>query len=220
MKWIELNVGIDPNNNRDALIEFVFPVVEKNRSKFQSWHFLWENKPWPILEKKGTTLRLRFYGEKWAINKLKEQLDKKLISLETEKPNSYFGHCYGRHGDCPGEYEGEDWGRKGWKLGMSFLQFGSEVALEFIRNENKLGKSDEYKLSKWRYVERYVHCFLDAVFKPEEEADFHLINTIQRLSLLTTGKQFGETNQVELFNDIKAKIIDKSKESFKYINKS
>ena len=93
---------------------------------------------------------------------------------------------------------------------MKILQFESEVALELIENEDKLGKSDDYKLTKWRYVERYVHCFLDDIFTSKEEADFYIVNAIQRLSLITSKQQFGKEHPTELYNEIKFKVIKKA----------
>lgn len=216
MKWIEVNVGINPDIKNIALVELVSPIVRKYKSNFTSWHFLWEAKPWPALKKKGITLRLRFFGENDSITKMKDVLEAKLRRLEHDNSHSFFGHCYGRHGDCPGEYEGEDWGKKGWKLGMKFLQLGSEVALELIENENMLGKSDDYKLSLFRYAERYVHCFLDTIYSTEEEVNFYLQNAIQRLCHLVTKQQFDkehEKEHQELFKDIKSRIITKSVET-------
>ena len=222
MKWIELNAGIDPKSKRNALLEFVSPLISEHRPEFDSWHFLWEGKPWPTLKEKGITLRLRFYGENDSVDKLLQIIEKKLEKLEDENPLFYLGHCYGRHGDCPGEYEGEDWGEKGWKLGMKFLQFGSEVALELIENENILGKSTDYKLNMMDYAERHIHCFLNDIFTSEEEVYFYLENTIQRLCHLYTGQQFGKKHQREyqqLIRDIKLNIIKKSKETFELCNK-
>lgn len=58
MKWVEVNIGIQENREvmGNVLLNFVVLLVERTRSKFKSWHFLWETKPWPEVAKVGVTL--------------------------------------------------------------------------------------------------------------------------------------------------------------------
>jgi hypothetical protein len=119
-----------------ALATLVKPFIDEQRDKLLSWHFLWENKPWPVDRAMGITLRWRFYVKEDIVNQLRELIDSRLSELERQRPDAYLGHCFGRHGECEQEYEGEseNWGMKGWELGVRMLQTGSEIALELIRN--------------------------------------------------------------------------------------
>ena len=217
LEWIEVNIGV--NNNPEArnfvLVNFVAPLVRKRgRQDLRSWHFLWEGKPWPELKEVGITLRLRFYGKNGIIDQLKQQIDKKLTELEKSRSEFYFGHCFGEHGNCGKEYKGEakGWGTKGWKLGVKMLEFGSETALELIKNKDKLGKSEEYKKPVNFYADRYVHCFLNQFTTLINEIDFYLNEAIQRISYTSTRKMFTEEELRNLTNDIRDKVVNKAKE--------
>jgi hypothetical protein len=131
-------------------------------------------------------LRLRFYGESNTIDQIKEEIEKKLIALEKEKHELYRGHCFGKHGECDKDYEGEadDWGTEAWELG----NLGSEVSLKLIKNQQKIGSSKEYRRPIEFYVDRYVHCFLNNIFDQSEEIDFYLKEAIGRLYYAHTGR--------------------------------
>lgn len=76
MKWIEVNIGIgkrDPEAMVEALLKLVDPLVTKFKEVMKetySWHYLWESSPWPL------TLRLRFYGNEKAIDRIKQEFEK------------------------------------------------------------------------------------------------------------------------------------------------
>lgn len=110
--------------------------------------------------------------------------------LEEEKPELYLGHCFGRHGECGKDYEGEadDWGTEAWEHGIKFLNLGSEVALALIKNQEKLEKSEEYKQPIDFYADRYIHCFLNNIFDPFKEISFYLNQAIQRISNHRIGR--------------------------------
>jgi len=215
LKWVEANIGVkeDSNTKRTVLLEFVAPLVEKTRSKVKSWHFLWESKPWPEVKRIGTTLRLRFYGDENTIDQLRQEIEKNLTELEKSKLEYYLGHCFGKHGDCNKVYEGEanNYGDKGWELVVKMLKFGSEVALELIKNEDKLGRSEEYKKPVKVYADRYVHCFLDQLSTLVNEIDFYLEQAIQRISYATASKMFLEQDLMDLINSVKGKVINKAR---------
>jgi len=137
------------------------------------------------------TLRLRFYGEDNIVDQIGQEIENKLATLERDKPEVYLSHCFGRHGECNKDYEGEacDWGTEAWKLGIRFLNLGSETALELIKNQEKLGKSKEYEKPINFYADRHIHCFLNNIFDPIKEINFYPTEAIQRTSLLHTGKQ-------------------------------
>lgn len=187
MKWVEVNIGVkeDICAMRKVLLDFVAPFVDEMRSKFMSWHFLWEGKPWPEVYRRGVTLRLRFYGKDELIEGIRSEIEGRLKELEKNNPELYLGHCFGRHGECGKDYEGEaaEWGTEAWKLGVKFLNMGSEVALTLLKNKDKLGRSEEYKKSLEYYADRYVHCFLNNIFSPAEEIIFLLRQGIGRLQI-------------------------------------
>ena len=162
MKWVEVNIGVkeDSNAMRTVLLEFVPPLVEKTKSKVKSGHFLWQSRPWPEVEGTGTTFRLRFYGDDNTIDQLQYEIEKNLTELGKSKPEYYLGYCFGKHGDCNEEYKGEanDYGDKGWELVTKILEFGSETALELIKNEDKLGKSEEYEKPVDSYAVAMILC--------------------------------------------------------------
>lgn len=215
MKWVEVNIGVkkDEHIKRVVLLEFVAPLVEDIQSKVESWHFLWESKPWPKIEGIGTTLRLRFYGEDNIVDQIKQEIENRLATLERDKPELYLGHCFGRHGKCDEDYEGEadDWGTDAWKYGIKFLNTGSEFALALIKNQDKLDKSAEYKKSIDFYADRYVHCFLNNIFVPSEEVNFYLKEAIQRISHLYTGRCFEHKGLENLIAKIERLIVNKAK---------
>ena len=130
--WIEVNIQCRPEDRDVALTKLVRNIVNECESKTESWHFLWEGKPWP------TTLRLRFFGEDEKINEIRLILDEKLISIP---------HCYGAHGDCGEDIqyigEADSWGIEAWEKGMKFMELGSEFALDLIENEEKLKYASE-----------------------------------------------------------------------------
>lgn len=164
LKWIEVNIKCPSESSKDEyLTTHVKQILDEYRAKVESWHFLWEGKPYPF------TLRLRFYSDDETISNLHGFLEKKLTSIP---------YCYGEHGDCREgkEYRGEagDWGSKGWEKGVSFLEFGAEFALELIANKNRLGSSNEYRKDIHSYADRYTHLFLNQISSLLDEADFNL----------------------------------------------
>ena len=69
MKWIEVNIKCTPEIPKDEyLTKIVRAILNECRSKFESWHFLWEGKPWP------NTLMLRFVGDDEKIDDKIEQI--------------------------------------------------------------------------------------------------------------------------------------------------
>jgi hypothetical protein len=135
---------------------------------------------------------LRFFGEESAIATLRNDLDAKFVSLENEFPDLYLGHCFGRHGDCGKEYDGEaeDWGAEGWKLGIDMLRFASDTALKLIEDRDKLGRTEDYRKDINFYADRYVHLFLNMIgtIPSFDEADFLLLQGCQRSSLRIIGR--------------------------------
>ena len=150
-------------------MRYVKPVIDVCRNTIQSWHFLWEGKPYPL------TLMVRFFGEE------DNMVD---LSIFLERTLENIVHCYGRHGDCDTdeEYEGESasWGDRGWERGMKFLEFGSEFALELIENKNQLGTSVNYRKNAFSFADRYTHLFLNQISSILNEADFYLEEGIFR----------------------------------------
>jgi len=216
LKWVEVNIGVNKDLKllRTVLLEFVDPMIKEIHPKIQSWHFLWESKPWSEDRQVGITLRLRFYGEDNIIDKIKQEIEKKLAVLEKDKPELYLGHCFGRHGECDKNYEGEadNWGTEAWVLGIKFLNLGSEVALNLIKNQEKLGKSEEYRKPISFYADRYVHCFLNQLRTLIDEINFYLCEAIQRISYRETKEQFAEEELRNLIKEIKDKIVNKARE--------
>lgn len=138
-------------------------------------------------------------------------MENELDKLEKSEPQYYSGHCFGRHGDCEKEYAGEDWGTEGWQLGIKLLEFGSEVALELIKNREKLGKSEEFKLPIEFYADRYVHCFLNNILNTSEEIDFYLCEAIQRISQSSIGKQFEQKELERIMRETRNKIASEAR---------
>jgi len=194
MRWIEINVGLkyDKPFLNEVLVSQIKPIVEQNQARICSWHFLWEGKPWPVPREIGTTLRLRFFGEESTIATLRNDLDTKFLSLEKQSPDLYLGHCFGKHGKCEQEYDGEaeDWGIEGWKLGIGMLGFASDTALKLIEDQDKLGRTRDYRWGINFYADRYVHLFLNMIetIPSFDEADFLLSRGCQRTSLKSIGK--------------------------------
>jgi len=108
MKWTEINIGIGKHDSEamvEALLELVDPLVTKFKEVMKetySWHYLWEGKPWPL------TLRLRFYGNDEAIDRIKQEFEKLWNDLKASRPDILVDYCYGRHGECGKEYVGEE----------------------------------------------------------------------------------------------------------------
>jgi len=195
MRWTEINVGLKRETSflNEVLVSQIKPMVDENRARISSWHFLWECKPWPELRGTGTTLRLRFFGEESTIASLRNDTDAKLIRLEDQFPDSYLGHCFGKHGDCEEEYDGEaeDWGTEGWKLGIDFLRLASDTALKLIEDRDKIGRGEEYRKDINFYADRYVHLFLNELgtMPSFDESNFLLYEGCQRTSTRLIGRQ-------------------------------
>jgi hypothetical protein len=193
MKWIEVNIERPSDVPKDNyLTKLLRPIINEAKDKIDSWHFLWEGKPWP------STLRLRFLGDDENIKQLQQFLEKKLKDIP---------HCYGEHGDCSEdkEYKGEadTWGTKAWEKGIRFLEFGAEFALDLAENKDKLGKSDEYKKNAFSYADRYTHLFLNQISSLVNEVDFDLKEGIFRYAC-----QIGKT----LSRDSIHSIIERTKQ--------
>jgi len=172
LKWVEVNIEQSVKSKDELLTKLVGPVLNEFKAEVESWHFLWEGKPWP------STLRLRFLGEEQKIERLRKSLEEKLIGIS---------HCYGAHGDCRehAKYDGEanggnGWGIKAWERGIKFMEFGAEFALELVENRSKLGKSNEYKKDASFYADRYTHLFLNQIGSLIDEAEFDLNEGIFR----------------------------------------
>ena len=153
LKWIEVNIKYTPEISKDEyLTKYVRKILNECSSKYYSWHYLWEGKPW------SNTLMLRFIGDDKQIDDIKQILEEELKEL---------CYCYGEHGDCGEgkEYKGEAnyWGSEAWKKGIKFMELGSEFALELIENKDKLGISPEYKKNVYYYADRYTHLFLNQI---------------------------------------------------------
>jgi len=205
LKWVEINVGIgrdDPETLMEVLLDLVGGLVTEFKRIMRegyTWHYLWESNPWPI------TLRLRFYGDDADIDRIKHGFQRLWNSLKTSKPNILMDYCYGRHGECCKEYIGEDdiYGSKGWELVKKMLNFGSEVALELIKNIGIMRKSNEFKTLLDIYVDRYVHLFLNQISPLFDELNFHLTQLVYRYFLYITGNYPSE----EVINEVAEEIL-------------
>ncbi len=208
LKWIEINVDQSQyTSNDDCLLKVVRPALDEARARVQTWHFLWEGRPWP------STLRLRFYGNDEDIEKLKQFLEHKLKNVR---------HCYGEHGDCSEnkEYKGEanggsGWGTKAWEKGMKFLEIGSEFALELIENKDKLGRSPDYKKNADEYADRYTHLFLNQISSLVNEVDFDLSQGIFRYGYETLQSRtppIPEEQKIAILSQIVQPMINEAKQ--------
>jgi len=213
MKWIEINIGLKYEKIflNEVLISQIKPIVDQNRARVCSWHFLWEGKPWPELKGTGITLRLRFFGEENIIDSLRNDLDAKFLILENQFPDLYLGHCFGKHGDCEKEYKGEadDWGTEGWKLGRDVLRFASNTALKLIQDQDKLGKIEDYKKNVNFYADRYVHSFLNMLktIPSFDEANFLLFEGCQRSALKLIHRQLSREEYIRIKRLVQQKIL-------------
>lgn len=168
--WIEVNIECPSKSSKaEFLIDYVKPVIDNCGNTIDSWHFLWEGRPYPL------TLMVRFCGKEDRI------LD---LSIFLENTLNTVTHCYGRHGDCETseEYDGEadSWGEKSWERGIKFLEFGSEFALELVENRDQLGNSKDYEKDAFFIADRYTHLFLNQISSLLNESDFYLLQGIFR----------------------------------------
>ncbi len=177
MKWVEINIEIKNTDQEEIrkvfsnLIYYLVKDFKKISNKKGSWHFLWESNPWP------NTLRIRFYSNEEAIDQIKNKFEKEYNNFKENNEGILGEFIYGNNGIVGEEYEGEInyYGIKGWKLVMNILEFGSETALELIRNKDLL-ESDEYSAqypgSIDLYSDRYVHLFLNQLSYFIKESEF------------------------------------------------
>lgn len=187
-KWIEVNIGV-ANRETDReriLVELVGPFVEKWRREILAWHFLWETKPWPESRGLGVTLRLRVFAESAEVEAIRREIG--IVLAEAETSGRVLGHSFGAHGVIDEEYlgESEEWGTRGWQLGVSALQMGTETALELIQNGFRLGRTEEFKKDIGYYADRWTHLFLNQIGTLLEragidEAQFDLREALSRL---------------------------------------
>ncbi|WP_292319291.1 hypothetical protein [Caldisphaera sp.] len=177
MRWLEINLEIknnDPEMIRKVFANFVYFLVKDFKeisSKKGSWHYIWESIPWT------STLRIRFYNSNDIIEKIKQKFETEYDNFNKSNPDILGQYIYGNNGEEGEEYEGEVnyYGTRGWKLVMKMLEFGSEVALELIRNKDLL-ESDQYSGSYPGsidlYADRYVHLFLNQLNYFIKESEF------------------------------------------------
>ena len=209
LKWIEVNIKCTQEIPKEKyLTKTVRTVLNKCDSKYESWHFLWEGKPW------SNTLLLRFFGDDEKIDDIKEILEEELKDV---------CHCYGENGDCgeDKEYKGEAdvWGTKAWEKGIKFMELGSEFALELIENKYKLGKSVEFKQDVFSYADRYTHLFLNQIGTLLNEVDFDLCEGIFRYGLQILTKKDPPLSEVQMKDIIHPIINSKLKEIKQDLNK-
>jgi len=144
-KWSVTNIRVpaERSEKEDLLLGVFDGVISEFRDEVQSWHFLWEGKPYPH------TLLLRFYGQSHIIDEmwetLKDYLDNK--NLEYQPDDVYDG-------------ERASYGVKGWKYVMDGLCLGSDLAVDLMKNERA---KDAVGFPKPLpcYVDRWVHLFLN-----------------------------------------------------------
>ncbi|AFZ70435.1 hypothetical protein Calag_0690 [Caldisphaera lagunensis DSM 15908] len=177
MKWTEINVEVKNTDQEEIkkifskLIYYLVKEFKEMTNKRGSWHFLWESTPWP------NTLKIRFYGSENAIDQIKKKFEEEYNNFKEDNKEILGEFIYGNNGVNGEEYEGEIiyYGVKGWKLVMKMLEFGSEIALELIRNKDLL-ESDEYSAqypgSIDLYADRYVHLFLNQLSYFIKESEF------------------------------------------------
>ncbi len=212
LKWVEINVCI-ANNRNSNLDEVLLDLVDKLVEKFKglskeddtsTWHYLWEN--CQCNNNINLCLVLRFYGEETNIEKVKNEFEKLMIDLKSKKADLFGDYWYGKHENRNEEYNGEEetYGTKGWELVKNMLNFGSEIALELIKNKEFMGKSDEFKNSLNEYVDRYVHLFLNQVI-PNDEVYFLLHQFVFRYYYIFKDIKL----PAEELNNIENLIIDK-----------
>jgi hypothetical protein len=142
-KWLVINLKVpaEKSEKEDLLLGIFDGVISKFRDTVQSWHFLWEGKPYPH------TLLLRFYGQSRTIDgmraALKDYIDNK--NLEYHLDNAYDG-------------ERNSYGVKGWKYVMGNLCLGADFAVDLIKNERTRNTVDFPKPLSC-YVDRWMHLF-------------------------------------------------------------
>ncbi len=186
LKWVEIDVCIanNPNIHRE---EVLLDLVDKLVNKFNglrkgslskedyTWHYLWES--CECNNKQNPCLVLRFYGEETDIETIKNEFEQLMIELKRKKADLFGDYWYGKHGKCKEEYNGEEelYGSKGWELVKKMLNFGSEIALELIKNE----EPNKIKQSSVLFIDRYVHLFLNQII-PYRETDFLLDQFVKR----------------------------------------
>jgi hypothetical protein len=164
--WIEVDIGLkrDVAVMEGCLLQIVLPLIQKHTKELTSWHFLWEEKPWPQHRGEGITLFWRLYGDQEVLKKLRDEIDTDLSGPEKRDPGQYLGHCYGKHGDCqskdPYEGEAECWGTGAWAMGVRFMQLGSEIALRMVEIGGQLGHCEEWKKGVEYYADRWCHLFM------------------------------------------------------------
>ena len=209
LKWIEVNVRHPDRISRiDFLIETIKPLVLEVQNKFmvQSWHFLWEEVPYP------STLRLRFLVENEEYSSLKSLIEDGITD---------FDYCFGSNGNCGKEYGGEasEWGIKGWERGIEFLQYGSEFAMELMEKKESLGLGNEYKKSGYFFADCYVHLFLNQL-EPlliekdgVGEAHFLICESVYRYALKYINSKYG--GSVSDASQIAGKIVKETVEASK-----
>ncbi len=165
--WLEVNVGLenDLSLRERTLVDIVKPFIDRIADRIEAWHFLWQDKPWPVDKGAGITLRLRLMAEKVVIDEARGSFEKTFRELNVTMPDKYLGHCFGKHGLCGEEYAGESesWGIRGWALGIKFMQLGSELALELVANRRRLGSSEEFRSPVVYYADRWCHLFMNQI---------------------------------------------------------
>ncbi len=220
MKWIEVDIGLRHNISvmHSTLLSLVKKYVEEKGSSLASWHFLWEDIPWPRDKGSGITLRWRLHVDEELFLTWKDELDLKLKELESVRSAEYLGHCFASHGVCGQEYvgEAEDWGQDGWNFGIKILQLGSEIAMKMVEDKSQIGYTQQYRRQLPFYLDRYTHLFLNQVSTLLEEyglteSDFYLQEGVQRMNLPTEDKDQLLEHILQFDNVIKGRDIAKEK---------
>jgi len=145
MKWFMINIKAPEEipDREDLLLRIHSKVISTFKNRLESWHFLWESKPF------RRTLLMRFYGDVEIIKKVEEDIIDFLKREDVEqRVDSYEG-------------EAESYGSKGWEYVMKILHFGSDFAIDLLEKERGTYTEEEFKRRLPGYIERWVHLFLN-----------------------------------------------------------
>lgn len=158
VEWIQVNIFVTQGRQKDVLLGFIKPLVQKLRSDFKiiAYHFLYEP---------NNEIRFRVLTTPKKVDKIKELIDK-AKTVEYVKELKYPKKRY--------QGEKQAFGEDGWKTTYKFLEAGSDFALDSL--DKNVRKGPQFNLIA------FSHYFLNqSGLGQVDEASFHASASIERM---------------------------------------
>jgi len=164
--WIEANIFVNEGKQREVLLGFIKPLVQRLRSEFNiaAYHFL---------HQPNNRIQFRVLTTPDKVEKIKELIDdaKKLEQVRDVK-----------YPETPYPGERQNFGEDGWNSTYRLWEAGSDLALDLM--DENIRKGPRFDLKS------FVHYLLNQTgLNWMQEANFHISAAIDRMLIIMVENQ-------------------------------